>query len=121
MRGVWLSVTGGDPVEEAAELADWLRHEPELRGLVAFAEAAPGPGELGAVADALVVAVGSGGALTVLGAALRAYLSQPRKADIRIEVRAGDRSVTVAAERAADVEALLRETLRHLDDPRQPE
>ncbi|MFJ9448457.1 hypothetical protein ACIRRH_42670 [Kitasatospora sp. NPDC101235] len=118
MGGVWLSVASDDPVEEAAELADWLRHEPELRGRVAFAEAAPEPGELGAITDTLVVAVGSGGALTVLAAALRTYLSQPRKADIRIEARVDDRSVTVTAEHVADVEALLHETLRHLDGPR---
>lgn len=69
---------------------------------------------MGALADALAVAVGSGGVLTVLTASLRAYLSQPRKSDVRILVRAEGRSVTVEAERVNDVEALLRETLRHL-------
>ncbi|AUG81298.1 hypothetical protein CFP65_6652 [Kitasatospora sp. MMS16-BH015] len=114
MSGLLLSVTGEDAVDELADLADWLRHEPELRGLVAFVGAEPGPGELGALADALAVAVGSGGALTVLAASLRAYLSQPRKSDVRIEVRGPEHSVTVDATRVKDVEALLRETLRHL-------
>ncbi|MFI9788920.1 hypothetical protein ACIHEI_36225 [Kitasatospora sp. NPDC051984] len=117
MSDLRLSVAGGDSIDaidELADLADWLRHEPELRGLVAFADPEPGPGELGALADALVVAVGSGGALTVLAASLRAYLSQPRKSDVRIVVRAEERSVTVDAKRVKDVEALLRETLRHL-------
>jgi hypothetical protein len=33
MSGVWLSLEGDDPVEGLADLSDWLRHEPELRGL----------------------------------------------------------------------------------------
>ena len=112
MSGVRLSVQGGDPVEGAAELADWLRHEPELRGLVAPDSAVPGAGELGSPADVLVVAVGSGGALTALATSLRAFLAQPRRSDLRIVVRAPDgRSVEVDAKRVDDVAGLLRETL----------
>ncbi|MGW3202137.1 effector-associated constant component EACC1 [Streptomyces sp. NPDC001118] len=114
MSSLRLSVTGDDSIDELTDLADWLQHEPELRGLITFADPEPGPGELGALADALAVAVGSGGVLTVLAASLRAYVSQPRKSDVRILVRAQGRSVTVEAKRVNDVEALLRETLRHL-------
>jgi hypothetical protein len=111
---VWLSVEGEEPVDGLADLSDWLRHEPELRGTVTPSTTVPGPGELGATADALVIALGSGGALTALATSLRAFLAQPRRSDIRIVVRTPNgRSVQVDAKRVRDVEVLLRETLRN--------
>ena len=113
MSSLRLSVEGEDPVQRLADLADWLRHEPGLRGLVVPEAVPPGPGELGSVTDALVVAVGSGGALTALATSLRAFLAQPRRSDLRIVVRAPDgSSVEVDAKRVDDVAALLHETLR---------
>ena len=109
---VWLSVEGDHPFEGLAELSDWLRLEPELRGLISPAPTVPGPGELGGPADALVVAVGSGGAISVLAASLRAFLVQPRRSDVRIVLGTPDgRRVEIDAKRVRDVEALVRETL----------
>ncbi|MCX5056905.1 MULTISPECIES: hypothetical protein [unclassified Streptomyces] len=101
-----------DPVGGLAELSDWFGQEPELRGLVRQ-NTAPGPGELGSLANALVVAVGSGGVLSVLAASLKAFFALPRGSDVRIKVggRPDGRTVEIDAKRVDDVEALLREAL----------
>ncbi|MGP4084996.1 effector-associated constant component EACC1 [Streptomyces sp. KR55] len=112
MDNVSLSVEGDDPVEGLAELSDWLGQEPELRGLVSR-NSTPSPGELGTLTDALVVAVGSGGVLSVLGASLRSFLTLPRRSDVRVKVSKTPKGTTVEidAKRVNDVEALIREAL----------
>jgi hypothetical protein len=105
-----LSVQGGEPTEELAELADWLAQDDELRGLVKPAPVVPVAGELGASADVLVAAVGSGGAVSVLAASLKAFLAQPRRSDVTIVLTAADgRRVEIDAKRVRDVEALVRQ------------
>jgi hypothetical protein len=105
---VALSVAGDDPDDGLADLLDWLRHEPDFRGRVAPVAGVPRPGELGVVTDVLSVALGSGGALSVLAASLKAFFAQPRRSDLRITVRAADgRSVEIDAKRVADVESLI--------------
>jgi hypothetical protein len=107
-----LSVEGDEPVEGLAELSDWLRQESELRGLVSSGNAVPRPGELGALSDLLMVAVGSGGILSVLAASLKVFLVQPRRSDVRIVVTSPDgRRVELDAKRVGDVEQLLRQVL----------
>lgn len=109
---VRLSVAGIDPVDGAQELGEWLREEPELRGKVAPVAAVPGAGEMGAVADVLIAAVGSGGAVSVLAASLKAFLSQPRRADVRVTLEGPDgRRVEVDAKRVSDVEEIVRQVL----------
>jgi Effector Associated Constant Component 1 len=114
---VRLSVTGLDPVEGLEDLADWLRHEPELRGRVRPAPSSPVEGELGALATVLIAAVGSGGAASVLAGSLKAYLAQPRRAKVRIKVERPDgRHVEIDAEHIKDVEGLVSLVLR--DEPK---
>jgi membrane-associated two-gene conflict system component 1 (EACC1) len=109
---ICLSVEGDNPVSGLEELSDWLRREPELRGLLTPADARPASGELGAAAEVLVAAVGGGGALSVLAASLRSFLSLPRRSDVRIVVlEPSGRSVKVDAKNVRDVEALIREIL----------
>lgn len=109
---VQLSVQGDKPVEGLEELSDWLRLESELRGLISSGAAVPGPGELGALSDILMVAVGSGGALSVLAASLKTFLAQPRRSDVRIVVTSpSGRRVELDAKRVGNVEELLRQTL----------
>lgn len=108
-----LSVEGSDPVAELHELSEWLRLEPQLHGLVTPEATAPKTGQLGAaLAEVLVAAVGSGGAVSVLAASLRTFLTQPRRADVRIVVTApGGRRVEIDAKGVDDIEALLRRML----------
>jgi hypothetical protein len=113
---VQLSVKGDEPVEDLAELLDWLNLESELRGLVTPGDAVPEPGALGALSDLLMVAVGSGGTLSVLAASLKAFLAQPRRSDVRIVVTSpGGGQVELDAKRVdvGDVEQLLRSLGEH--------
>jgi Effector Associated Constant Component 1 len=74
----------------------------------------PGEGELGALADVLVVAVGSGGALSVLATSLKAWLAQPRRSDVRIRIQRDDgQTVEIDANRidGEHVDALIRQAL----------
>ena len=107
---VTLSVVGQDPAEDLADLTDWLTQEPELRGLVSAIPAAAKVGELGVLSDALVVAVGGGGTVSVLAASLKALLAQPRRSDVKIVIANTDgRRVEIDARRIPDVEALVRQ------------
>lgn len=111
---VHVSLTGRDRAGDLESLDDWLRGVPELAALVKVARPVPRPDQLGVAGEALVVAVGSGGALSVLATALHAWLSQPRRSDVRIRVRAPDgRVVEIAADRvsAAQVTALVHQAL----------
>jgi hypothetical protein len=109
---VWLADGGEFAALES--LNGWLRSEPSLAGRVRLSVASPRPGEMGAVAEALVVAVSSGGTLSVLAASLSGWLSQPRRSSIRICVEVpGQRAVEIGGDRvrASEVESLLRQAL----------
>jgi hypothetical protein len=112
MMDVRLSVAGADPVGSLEEVASWLSQEPELRGRVKPVAAVPAVGELGAVAEVLVAALGTGGAVSALAASLRGFLSQPRRSDVRITVEGPDgRRVELEAKRVENVEILVRQAL----------
>jgi hypothetical protein len=111
---VRVSVIGTDPLGGLESLDDWLRVEPSLAGRLRSSRPAPRDGELGAVADALVVAVGAGGTLSVLATSLHAWLSQPRRSDIRIRVQGDNGNVVEIIADLVDprhVETLLRQVL----------
>jgi hypothetical protein len=111
---VRISFVAGDREDGLESLSDWLRAEPELAGRISLTAAEPRPGELGAAVDALVAAVGSGGALSVLAMSLNAWLSQPRRSDVRIRVEGETgRVVEIDADRVDSdrVEALVRQAL----------
>jgi hypothetical protein len=109
---VKLSVAGSDPIAGLQDLASWLSQEPELRGWVKPVTAVPAAGELGAVAEVLVAALGAGGAVSALAASLRGFLSQPRRSDVRIIVEGPDgHRVELEAKRVDNVEGLVRQAL----------
>jgi hypothetical protein len=67
--------------------------------------AATCPGTLAWTTDALLVALGSGGTLSVLAASLKAWLNQPRHGDVRIEIHDGaGRSMVIDAHRVKDLD-----------------
>ena len=108
-----ISIVSGDQAE-LESLDGWLRGERELAGLVSLAAASPREGELGALGEALVVAVSSGGAVSVLAASLKAWISLPRRSDVRIRVQgAGGRVVEIDADRVSGerVDDLVRQAL----------
>ena len=111
---VRLSVEAAGSVGGLEELDSWLSQEPELRGRVKPEETAPAAGELGVVAEVLVAALGSGGAVSALAVSLRGFLSQPRRSDVRIIVEGPDgRRVALEAKRVGDVEGLVQQALGH--------
>ncbi|WP_372460226.1 effector-associated constant component EACC1 [Nocardia coffeae] len=114
-----LSATGADGTHLTRELIGWLRREPELRGTVTPLDVVPTLGEMGSLVGLATVAVGSGGVLSVLATSLRAWFAQPRRSDVRIEIRSPDgKSVIVDAERVRDVSAILQSVVDLTGDPK---
>src|ERR1700730_12462995 len=109
-----VSVANSNQGDGLESLDYWLQAEPALSGKVKPSKPVPQKGELGSLTDALVVSVGSGGALSVLAASLHAWLSQPRRSDVRIRLRGDNgRMVEISADRisAQKFETMLREAL----------
>ena len=113
-----VSIVGGDQADlESLDL--WLRQEGELAGRVTFAGAKPRPGELGALGEALIVAVGSGGAVSALASSLKAWMALPRRSDVRIRVEGpGGRVVEIDAHRVGGerIDDLVRQALESAVD-----
>lgn len=110
---VRISLAGGGQAD-LESLVDWLRRERELAGRIEFAPTMMREGELGAPTEALVVAVGSGGAVSVLAASLKAWLSLPRRSDVQIRIQGGDgRVVEINASRVSEqrIDDLVRQSL----------
>lgn len=111
----WLAVVehGDDGVRS---LSSWLSLDEALRGRVRPVRRPPAPDEMGTALDVLAVAVGSGGAVTVLAGALHAWLQQRRSTSVRVRVIGQDGSgIEIEAHNLPDVaqvEGLLRASLR---------
>ena len=77
----------------------------DLRGPIELRQSDPGPGELGSLTDALVVAAGSGGAITALAGVLISWLRH-RTSDLTVKVTRPDgSSVEVDGKRIRRLEA----------------
>lgn len=109
-----IKVEGGSP-EDLADLTEWLGAENELRGRCRIARNAIGDTELGSIPDLLIVALGSGGAGTVLASSLITWL-QTRKTRAKITVETAERSISLDIESIKDVAPLLEQILRMSGD-----
>ncbi|MGW1677484.1 effector-associated constant component EACC1 [Saccharopolyspora sp. NPDC002376] len=100
---------------ELLSLYQWLILENELRGQVSLDQPAPEPGQMGALADALVVSLGAGGAVTVLARSLWVWLQQ-RHSDLTVEIEddGSKRRVKFDAKRVPNPEEVVR-VLRQLE------
>jgi membrane-associated two-gene conflict system component 1 (EACC1) len=108
---VQLSLEQTDP-DMLQSLHNWLCNESELRGRIAAVDRTPRPGEMSGFSDVLVVALSSGGALSVLAASLRAWFAQPRRAKVTINVKtANGATISVDADRVTRPEEIVREVL----------
>lgn len=102
-----------DDVGELAALLEWLRGERGLAGMVREVRVPPGPGELsGGAVEAVVVAVGAGGAAGTLARSLFGWLPT-RRPSVKITVTTDRSTITVEARqvRDGDVLPMLREVL----------
>ena len=103
---------GSESARDVPDLYAWLRQEDEFRAKVSFLHTSPEAGEMGAIPELIVVAVGSGGAVSILARSLSTWLAH-RKSDVTLRVTGHDgRSVELSAQRVSDVDELLREVLR---------
>ncbi len=109
-----IRITGGTGGELAA-LGEWLGDEDELRGRIRTVRSPVGDTELGSVTELLTVALGAGGAGTVLASSLKTWL-MTRRTTAKITVKSAGRSVTLDIQTAAEVAPLLEQILKADDD-----
>ena len=103
-------VDGGE--NDLRSLYGWLRNEDDLRGCVRLSRPPIGDEEMGTGPDAIMVALGSGGALTVLASAVPTWLRQRRGSRVKVEVKMSPAGKTVIIEGPADAaERLLKQAL----------
>jgi hypothetical protein len=111
---VHLRISFADDVGDQADLESlfsWLLSEPALSGKVAMDHATPLPGEMGVLANALIVSVSSGGTLSILALSLKAWLSQPRRVNIRIRIRGDDVAIEADHIGRDQAESIIRQVL----------
>jgi hypothetical protein len=111
---VKIRITGGTG-DDLIALGKWLGDEDELRGRVRAVRGPIGETELGLAVEALTIALGAGGAGTVLASSLKTWL-MTRQTRAKITVESADRSVTLDIETVADVAPVLAQILRVSND-----
>jgi membrane-associated two-gene conflict system component 1 (EACC1) len=95
-------------------LYEWLGNERELRGSVRMVSAPISDDHLGSLPDAVAVALGAGGAGTVLASSLTTWL-QSRRTSVKVKVEVPGRSLTLDIQTIDDARPLLRELLSRND------
>lgn len=105
----------GDHADDLRALYAWLGDEQELRGQVRLAQVPPGSTQLGGVTDAIVVALGAGGAGTALVTSLTNWVKARRPA-FHLTVEASGRKVELELESIADSAPLLKQVLKAVTD-----
>lgn len=87
-------------------LTDWLRYEEDLRGKTRLEHGEITPGQMGGLPEALVVALSTGGAATVLARAVIEWVKQ-RKSDVTVKaVKPNGESFEIDLRRVTAPEAL---------------
>jgi hypothetical protein len=105
-------VVDSQDARDLSDLVAWLGREDALRGKVRLQSRPLAPGEMGTLPELIAVAIGSGGAASVLAGSVSTWLSH-RKSDIALKVTGRDgRIVELKAQRVAEADTLLREVLR---------
>lgn len=104
--------------DRVRELIDWLRHEDRLRGRVQPSLAPIAPEQMGAVTDTIAIALGTGGAGTVLARALVAWITH-RTTDVKLTLtRPEGTELSIDAHRVDDPQELIASITTFLDTPR---
>ncbi|GAB3497087.1 hypothetical protein GCM10027521_47370 [Amycolatopsis cihanbeyliensis] len=104
--------------EELRRLAAWLRDEDDLRGRVRLQQRPTEPGEMGSLADVLVVVLASGGVVNTTVKSVFAWLRHRRDAQqVSLIVRCGDtgEELDLQCGSANDAEQLVDRATRFLD------
>ncbi|MFD8807227.1 hypothetical protein [Streptomyces sp. NPDC059597] len=102
---VRLDAEGPEAADLLRSLREWLSDDPSLRGRLGLRERPPDPGTLGPVLEAVVVALGPGGAATALATGVIAWL-RSRRGEVRMKVTLENgRSLELTAKRVAALDA----------------
>ena len=109
-----IRIAGGTG-EELAALGEWLGCEDELRGRIRAVRGPIGETDLGAVTELLTVALGAGGAGTVLASSLKTWLVA-RRTTAKITVESAGRSVTLDVQTVGEMAPLLEQILKTAGD-----
>jgi hypothetical protein len=81
-------VTAADADAELRRLNDWLREEDALRGRVDLERAAPGPGQMGFVTQALLARLDDAGDAAAMSQSLDIYL-RLRGPEVKLMIQVG--------------------------------
>jgi hypothetical protein len=104
---VEININSSSDAEELKNLEDWLLDEPGLVGCpVTRPAASPEPGQMGALSDVLVVALGSGGMGVALASSLSVWL-RTRVSDVSLRIRTKQGEVELTATNTKNAEALI--------------
>jgi len=104
---VEINISGSSDAEEVKNLEDWLLDEPGLAGCpVTRPPARPEPGQMGALSDVLVVALGSGGMGVALANSLSVWL-RTRVSDVSLRIRTKQGEVELTASNTKNAAALI--------------
>lgn len=119
MTSALVTIGTGQSDDDLRELADWLCYEDQLRGHVELTGRPVESGEMGAILEAVTVAAGSGGAITILVQSLFGWLGQRRRGhrdgSVHLKVRnAQGQDLEVKLTGVDDAEAVLDKLLAHL-------
>ncbi|WP_158849888.1 effector-associated constant component EACC1 [Saccharothrix deserti] len=89
-------------------LREWLAAEDGVRpAWLRWAPAEVPPGQMGAVSDVLLVALGAGGAGTVVARSIATWIRH-RTSDVKVKITAGDRVIELDAQRVKDTAEIVR-------------
>jgi hypothetical protein len=112
-----LSVTSAGESEDLRSLEDWLRRDPDLRGIrITPATPPPPPGQMGVLTDTLQLVSDNGELMTAVATTIGVWLGT-RSKRTRIKVTDGDRSVEIDAGKLEDPEQVTRRILDELAGP----
>lgn len=118
MGDVTISVSDApDAAAEVRSLFRWLRRDDDLPGpTVRMAPAAPGPEDMGAMGDALVVALGSGGVSAVLARSLSVWI-QHRTSDVKLTFRGERGTIQLEGKRIKEPLAVVEALRKAAGEP----
>lgn len=104
---VEINISGSSDAAELKNLEDWLLDEPGLAGCPVTRPAGrPEPGQMGALSDVLVVALGSGGMGVALASSLSVWLGT-RVSDVSLRIRTMQGEVELTASNTKNAAALI--------------
>lgn len=109
-----IRITDGT-TEDLRALYAWLNDEDALRGRVRTVSQPIGAQDLGSLPELLTVALGAGGAGTVLASSLKTWL-QTRRSSVKITVESAGRTVTLDLQTVGEVAPLIEQVLQAGDD-----